>query len=434
MKTKFFITCIAIAVTGCFLSGCDEEVKKDAVEKYIYVNKTSLDMFYGDKVQLKANPAGETFEWTSADPAVATVTSDGTVEAVGVGLTEITVGQGTSQTQVPVTVTVPTVDKTVVAGENGEDGRFQIAVQTLSERIATARIIWNNNRDSVDIAVNNRIGVFTQTVDYSGENGYIFYVVGFDKFGNRSVSSETTATLLRNRDISSAQADDGMLTVQWGSNVTFVDHCKLSYINQAGQTASRKVFPSETTTVIDDYSSGLSYTTLFTLISPTTDTFRVETLIPTVIKTPKKLSNDGWTAASRNGNHSWGANDGRPEAIFDGNVVTGWHSTVGSPLPQCLVIDMKHTFSVHHVIMYLPTNTGWRYMNNVEIYLSDTPITPDVPQPSWGAPAAKVTYTGGDSFTVELPSIPSGQYIALVFLDSKSNTYINLMDFEVFGY
>jgi hypothetical protein len=282
MRTKFFIACIVIAVTGCFLSGCDEEVKKDAVEKYIYVNKNSLDMFYGDKVQLTANPVGETFDWTSADPAIATVTSEGLVEAVGIGSTEIIAEQGTSQTSVPVTVTVPTIDKVVVAGENG---KFQIAIQTLSERITTARIIWNSNRDSIDIAVNNQTGIFTRTVDYSGENGYIFYVVSFDKFGNKSVSSETMATLLRNRDVSAARAmDDGSLIVQWGSNTQYVDHCKLSYVNQNGVTVVRKMSPSETTTVIDDFLSDFSYTTLFALIPSTADTFRVETFVPAVVE------------------------------------------------------------------------------------------------------------------------------------------------------
>jgi hypothetical protein len=277
---------MGILAAGCFLSGCDNEIKKDAPEKYIYVNKSSLNVFFGDKVQLKANPAGEIFEWSSVDPAIATVTSDGLVEAVGLGSTEIIVSQGTSRTEIPVNVTVPTVDKAVVAGGNGQ---FQIAVQTLSDRIAIARIIWNNSNDSTDIAVDNRIGVFMQNVNYSGENGYVFRIVSFDKFGNRSLASETTATLLRNRDVTSAGAmDDGALTVNWGTNIQYVAHCMLSYVNHNGLTISKKVLPSEATTPITDYSSDLSYTTLF-LIPPITDTFRVETVAPAVVEsTPFK--------------------------------------------------------------------------------------------------------------------------------------------------
>jgi hypothetical protein len=281
MRTRFFILCIGVLIIGCFLSGCDGEVEKEAPEKYVYVNKNSLNVFFGDEVQLKANPAGEVFEWSSADPAIATVTSGGLVKAVGVGSTEIIVTRtGASLTRIPVTVTIPTVDKVVVAGENG---RFQIAVQTLSERITTVRIIWNNNRDSTDIPVDNRIGIFTREINYSGENGYTFYAVCFDKFGNRSVLSETRATLLRNRDVTAAKAmDDGSLNIQWGNNIQYVDHCRLSYTGQNGLAVSTKVLPSETNTVINGYTGDLSYTTLFTLIPATTDTFRVETLAPAV--------------------------------------------------------------------------------------------------------------------------------------------------------
>jgi hypothetical protein len=272
---------ICIPLMGCFLAGCDEEVKKDALEKYIYVNKSSLNMFYGDRTQLKANPVGESFEWTSADPAIATVTAEGLVEAVGVGSTEITVSQGSSQTSLPVTVTVPTADRVIVAGENG---RFQIAVQTLSERIASVRIIWNNERDSTDIPVDNQAGIFIRSVDYSGESGYVFRIVSFDSFGNRSVSSETTAMLIRNRDLSAKAMDDGSLTIQWGNNIQYVDHCILSYTNQSGQTVSRKVFPSETTTEISGYSSDLSLATLF-LIPPIADTFRLNAITPALVET-----------------------------------------------------------------------------------------------------------------------------------------------------
>jgi len=106
MKTKFFTLCISVLVMGCFLCGCEEEIKKDALEKYIYVNKSSLSVFLGDKVQLKANPEGESYSWTSADPAIATVTAAGLVEAVSVGATEIIASQGTSRTSVPVTVAI----------------------------------------------------------------------------------------------------------------------------------------------------------------------------------------------------------------------------------------------------------------------------------------------------------------------------------------
>jgi hypothetical protein len=328
---------IGVLAACSFLCGCDEDVKKDALEKYIYVNKSSLNIFYGDKVQLKANPVGESFEWTSANPAVATVT-DGLVEAVGVGSTEITVSQGSSQTLIPVSVSIPTADKVVIAGENG---RLQIAVQTLSERVATVRIIWNSERDSIDIPVNNQSGIFTQIINYSGENGYVFQIVSFDSFGNRSTSSEATAMLIRNRDVSSAIAMDGVLTIHWGDNLQYVDHCELSYVSQSEQTVSLKVFPSETSTGIDDYSSDLSLVTLFTLLPSIRDTFRVEAVAPTVVD---RLPTDGWVTAASSAQS--GSGYGTPEVIFQEGGANVWHSQYSSPvaqLPHWIEIDMLNT-------------------------------------------------------------------------------------------
>ncbi|MDR3245627.1 MAG: Ig-like domain-containing protein [Prevotellaceae bacterium] len=106
MKTKLFTLCISVVAMGCFLCGCSDEIKKDALEKYIYVNKSSLNIFLGDEVQLKANPEGESYSWTSGDPAIVSVTADGLVKAVSAGITEIVVSQGTSRTSVPVNVAI----------------------------------------------------------------------------------------------------------------------------------------------------------------------------------------------------------------------------------------------------------------------------------------------------------------------------------------
>jgi hypothetical protein len=144
-----------------------------------------------------------------------------------------------------------------------------------------------------------------------------------------------------------------------------------------------------------------------------------------------------WTAEAKGGNHPWGdGGGGQPALIFDGNIASGWHSHTGSALPQCLVVDMKESLPVLHIIMHPPANANWTYWDDIEIYFSDTPIAPDIPQPSWGEPVFKAKYPGpkGSSYTIEFPSAPSTRYIALVFLNSTSNVYINLMEFEVYGY
>src|SRR5699024_2664712 len=109
---------------------------------------------------------------------------------------------------------------------------------------------------------------------------------------------------------------------------------------------------------------------------------------------------------------------------------------VGTPLPQCIVVDMKESLFVNNIILYPPEKTNWRYIQNVEIYISENPIIPDVPSPSWGEPVAKELYSGEDNFIINLPKSIEGRYIAVVFLDSKSSpdTFISVMELEVFGY
>jgi hypothetical protein len=280
MRNNFLIGCIFM-IAGMMFAGCAGSKEYD-YDRYIYVDERSVDLYYGDEKQLTASPSSErdAVQWTSEDINIATVSSTGLVKATGLGETRIVASLGSDRTEIPVTVTSPAVDKVVVAGENG---RLQVALQTLSERITTAWIIWNDGNDSIDVDINNRAGIFTRIINYSGEGGYIFRVVSLDRFGNRSVSPEVTAILIRNRDVASARAmDDGALTVQWGSNIQYVDHCRLSYVNHNGLTVFQKVLPSITTTTISDYSSDLSFTTLFTLIPSTTDTFRVETVAPEV--------------------------------------------------------------------------------------------------------------------------------------------------------
>jgi hypothetical protein len=77
--------------------------------------------------------------------------------------------------------------------------------------------------------------------------------------------------------------DDGSLTIQWGDNTQYIDHCILSYVNQSGQTVSRNVLPSEMLTEINDYSSDLSLTTLFMLIPPS-EIFRLDVITPALVE------------------------------------------------------------------------------------------------------------------------------------------------------
>jgi hypothetical protein len=85
-----------------FLMGCDSFDRTD-VTKEIYVDHSSLTLFVGDAYQLKASPEGGTFEWSTSDDGVATV-SNGLVTAVNTGTARIVAKQGDATFTVAVTV------------------------------------------------------------------------------------------------------------------------------------------------------------------------------------------------------------------------------------------------------------------------------------------------------------------------------------------
>jgi hypothetical protein len=149
-----------------------------------------------------------------------------------------------------------------------------------------------------------------------------------------------------------------------------------------------------------------------------------------------EASRAGWTAESRGGNHPWGEYGGEPYRLFDGDFNTGWHTNVSSPLPQCLVIDMQESLSVAGVQMEHLTGglaNNWIYFNHIEIYLTETAVTPGVYQSSWGEPAAKYTWPGGiDPFSITLSALTKGRYMILYFPDSRTNTYISFAELTVY--
>lgn len=74
------------------ITGCDDYAVK-TIEENIYINQSEMSLFVGETIQLTASPTDGTYQftWSSEDPSVATVTSNGLVEVVGEGFTNIIV-------------------------------------------------------------------------------------------------------------------------------------------------------------------------------------------------------------------------------------------------------------------------------------------------------------------------------------------------------
>ena len=101
MKSKFVKISLWLFLLGA-LTGC---YKYDTIEEEtsIYVNRQSLSLFVGEQIQLIASPLVDTYNWSSENREVATVTSSGLVQVVGEGTTDIVVSNGELSTKVPLT-------------------------------------------------------------------------------------------------------------------------------------------------------------------------------------------------------------------------------------------------------------------------------------------------------------------------------------------
>jgi hypothetical protein len=102
MKTGNIIICLVLLGLIC---GCTQYPVYE-VTNPPFVNKTSLNMYVGDEVQLTASPVGESFVWSSENEEVAKVSQTGLVTAVSEGLSSIIVKSSNDEVRVDVRVRI----------------------------------------------------------------------------------------------------------------------------------------------------------------------------------------------------------------------------------------------------------------------------------------------------------------------------------------
>ncbi|MDR1156060.1 MAG: Ig-like domain-containing protein [Bacteroidales bacterium] len=100
MKNRIIALCLPFLVG---IAGCDVYREKE-VDPIITVNHRSVNMFAGETFQLIASPGEVAFTWTSEEPEVAEVSSDGLITAKSAGATDIFVSSGNQTLGVTVTV------------------------------------------------------------------------------------------------------------------------------------------------------------------------------------------------------------------------------------------------------------------------------------------------------------------------------------------
>jgi hypothetical protein len=178
-------------------------------------------------------------------------------------------------------------EKADSAAANAGFKRIEIQVHIKSQRVDFVRVHFTRNAraDSVDIQVGSRSGTFSRIIEDMPASEYLFQLVSFDKYGNRSLPYEVSGkavgdnflNMLVNRSLSSVDISGTHMTIGWGGAPSYALWSEVIYTNTSGQTVTVIVPADETGTEITDFGGGLpEYTTLFLPDENSIDTLRVD--------------------------------------------------------------------------------------------------------------------------------------------------------------
>ena len=165
-KAFLFLTVVCLML----MSGCGKE-ESDVSLSDITLEPSSLSLYVNGQRQVQAKPVpagatGATFAWTSADESVATVTQSGVVTGKQVGVTTVTVGSGSVQKSLPVSVIAEEVSLGLISVNRPEIvkpvGDTALVIATPVPANATdVSFSWSSANNSV--ATVDQTGIITIT-------------------------------------------------------------------------------------------------------------------------------------------------------------------------------------------------------------------------------------------------------------------------------
>jgi hypothetical protein len=172
------------------------------------------------------------------------------------------------------------------AGANTGFKRIEIKVYVKSQRVDFVRVYFTRNAkaDSSDIQVGNRAGTFGTIINDMPEFEYLFSLVSFDKYGNRSLPYELSGkvvgdnyqSMLRDRPISVVTKFGNGYAIGLGATSSL--YSELLYRNTDGVSVTKKISTQDPAVYLYDYDgSGFSQITYYLPDSTAVDTLRLET-------------------------------------------------------------------------------------------------------------------------------------------------------------
>lgn len=144
--------------------------------------------------------------------------------------------------------------------------------------ITKARLFWNNNTDSLEIAIPPDSDTINVIINDLAEGFYSFFIKTYDDEGSSSVPVEVSGSVygenyqagLLNRSVLESIIDKGIVTIQWG-NADILNGAvasEVKYVNTEGNATVRKVWVDEYTTTLSDYDADTESMEVRTIFVP----------------------------------------------------------------------------------------------------------------------------------------------------------------------
>ena len=201
-----------------------EESSDDEANETVKLNRSSLSLFVGDSVSLSASGGDGSFNWSSSNPAVASV-EKGTVTAVGKGSAIITVTSDGSSTDCTVTVQDYSISLSKTELNMFEGESQSLAVYGVP---SGGSVSWSSSNSSVATvtggtvtAVSNGNSTMTAQVTISGRTFSNTCVVNVTS-GGISLSKTNVELFPGGSETISATTTPSGRSVTWSSSDTSV--------------------------------------------------------------------------------------------------------------------------------------------------------------------------------------------------------------------
>jgi hypothetical protein len=319
------------------------------------------------------------------------------------------------------------------------DGRIEMEVFIYTQRIDHIRFFWNAGSDSVDFNIGNIAGAFKCMIDGLSEKEYLFEIVSFDKFGNRSLPVEVSSraygenykTYLLNRGIASMKKLDGKIHIQWSAPPEGALYTTVYYKTKANTGATMEAPTDESETVIDDYlsMSAFSYSTSYKPAQNSPDMFESEksTGVFNMVEY-RSFDRNGWTIAGISSE----AGGLEADKIIDYDHGSFWHPWYGgtNPPPHWILIDMQTSKNIARIIT--TQRGGYPDVKTIQYFVSNEPVT--FVNPNNAAGLTKITegvFEQQEVLTLDVTSPVPGRYL-LMYLPDEYGSSRGIHEIDVY--